>query len=55
MQSKRTPSQITPIAKKTPVTQPRRQTLRSAPQELDAQTLRHISGGLEADGPKKYW
>jgi hypothetical protein len=55
MQTKRTPSLITPVAKKAPVTQPRRQNVRSVPLELDAQTLRHVGGGLESDGPKKYW
>jgi hypothetical protein len=55
MQTKRTPFQITPAAKKAPVTQPRRESARSAPLELDAKSLRQIGGGLETDGPKKYW
>ena len=54
--TKRNPSLHQRGDKKTPSTPVRRQDVRSAPLELDARTLRHVSGGVsEAEGPKKYW
>ena len=54
MQTKRTPSQVTPVAKKAPVTPPRHARALRAPLELDVQSLRHVAGGA-TEGPKGGW
>jgi hypothetical protein len=52
---KRTPSLNTRTAKKSPAAPAPRQDVRTAPVELDASALRHVSGGNGEQGPKKYW
>lgn len=52
---KRTPSLQTRTGKKAAATPARRQDVRTAPIELDASALRHVSGGNGEQGPKKYW
>lgn len=52
---KRTPSLNTRVGKKQPSNPAKRPDVRAAPIVLDTQSLRHVSGGLDAEGPKKYW
>ena len=50
---KRTPSNTAPVAKAASPLTIKPNAPRSKPVEIDAQTLRHVAGGVE--GPKKYW